>query len=153
QLTLAAGVRSIVIVVLAVALMRPVVYWTTESVSVVYLLDVSQSIAPPAIQDALQWIRHAEEGHHGEASKFIAFGANSHRVENAADLGRVKLSRQGDGDAVDPTGSDLAAALDNAMRSFAPHSLKRLVLLSDGNENAGTVGLAVEHLKSEGVHV
>src|SRR5262245_19295028 len=52
-------VRSVIVVLLAMAVMQPVLNRSGEWLSVVYLLDVSQSVAPPAIQSAMQWIQEA----------------------------------------------------------------------------------------------
>src|SRR5207248_2472068 len=54
---------------------------------------------------------------------------------------------------IDQSGTNIEDAIDNAIRSFAPHHLKRLVLLSDGNENSGHMMEMLSRLKSEGIHV
>src|SRR5207245_3679448 len=54
---------------------------------------------------------------------------------------------------IDQSGTDIEGAMDSAIRSFAPHHLKRLVLISDGNENSGHMMNMLSRLKSENVHV
>ena len=72
HLELATFVRSAVVALIALALMQPVIYRSGAFVSVVYLLDVSESVAPQAIQSAIEWIQktkpqtlkfHEESGH------------------------------------------------------------------------------------------
>src|SRR6185295_7832391 len=46
HLRLSTIVRSVIVCALTVALMQPILYKTSTYVSVVYLLDVSQSVAP-----------------------------------------------------------------------------------------------------------
>jgi hypothetical protein len=58
--------------------------------------------------------------------------------DKVEDLKKVKIANHAGPDILDQSKSDLSAALDAAMRSFAPNHIKRVVLLSDGNENAGT---------------
>ena len=53
HLQLAGLVRSAIIALIAFALMQPVIYRAGAWISVVYLLDVSQSVAPPAIPSPL----------------------------------------------------------------------------------------------------
>jgi len=54
---------------------------------------------------------------------------------------------------IDQSATNIEDAIDTAIRSFAPHHLKRLVLLSDGNENSGRMMNMLSRLKSEGIHV
>jgi uncharacterized iron-regulated membrane protein len=49
-------VRSALIVLLALALMQPVVSRTGSWISVAYLVDVSQSIAPESLSESIAWI-------------------------------------------------------------------------------------------------
>ncbi len=55
--------------------------------------------------------------------------------------------------AIDQSQTDIAAAMERALRSFAPNHLKRLVLVSDGNENSGDLAAVIPRLKKEGVEV
>src|SRR5207247_9807824 len=52
-----AFVRSAIIALLALALMEPAIHRSAAPISVAYLLDVSQSVAPADIQSAIQWLR------------------------------------------------------------------------------------------------
>ena len=38
---------------------------------------------------------------------------------------------------IDQSGTNIEQAVDDALRSFPPYHLKRLILLTDGNENSG----------------
>ena len=38
---------------------------------------------------------------------------------------------------IDQSGTNIEAAVDSAVQTFPPHHLKRLVLVTDGNENSG----------------
>jgi Ca-activated chloride channel family protein len=146
-------VRSAIVALIALALMQPVIYRSGAWISVVYLLDVSESIAPPAIQSAIQWIEKTNADGNADHARFIPFGANSTVFENLDQLKEVKVAGAASGSSIDQSGTDIENAIDTAIRSFAPHHLKRLVLLSDGNENSGHMLNMLSRLKSEGIHV
>src|SRR5881396_4255953 len=57
HLQLAGVIRSVIIALITLSLMQPVLYRSGAWESIVYLLDVSESVSPPAIQSAMQWIQ------------------------------------------------------------------------------------------------
>src|SRR5436190_23030702 len=77
HLQLSTTVRSAIVALIAFALMQPVIYRGGAWVSVVYLLDISQSVAPAAIQSAIQWIQQTNDSGHPDHARFIPFGATS----------------------------------------------------------------------------
>lgn len=153
HLSLLTGIRFAAVALLALALMQPVVYWAGRGVSVVYLVDVSRSAAPSSIQSALQWIGKVHDAGRPEDSAFIAFGANARVFDSLDELTRVPLSDQGAAGTVDPTGTDLAGGLQAAMRSLSAGRLKRLVLVSDGNDTSGDLSPILEGLRQENIRV
>src|SRR5207237_394725 len=54
---------------------------------------------------------------------------------------------------IDQSATDIEGAIDTAIRNFAPHHLKRLVLISDGNENSGHMLNMLSRLKSENIRL
>jgi len=154
HLQLAGIVRSVIIVLIALALMQPVVYRSGSWVSVVYLLDVSQSVSPQAIQSSMEWIQKTNDAGVPEHARFVPFAANSRVFDRLDQLKEVQVgSSSAVRNSIDQSGTDIEDAIDTAIRSFAPHHLKRLVLLSDGNENSGHMMNVLSRLKSEGIHV
>ena len=153
HLNLATIVRSAIVALIAFALMQPVIYRSGAFISVVYLLDVSESVSPQAIQSAIQWIQQTNDAGHADHARFIPFGANSAVFENLDQLKEVQVASAASRGSIDQSGTDIEGAIDSAIRSFAPHHLKRLVLLSDGNENSGHMMNMLSRLKSENVHV
>lgn len=154
HLQLSGAVRASVVVLVAFALMQPVVYRSGDWLSVVYLLDISQSVSPPAVQSAIDWIQKTNDAGGPDHSRFVAFGGNSGVFEDMQGLRNVQVSsKPGTGGAIDQSSTNIQEGLDRAIRSFAPHHLKRLVLLTDGNENTGAMSGVVTRLKQEGVHV
>ena len=153
HLKLATVVRSTLAVMLVLALMQPVVKGTGRWLSVVYLLDVSLSISPGAIQSAIDWIEETNAHGDPEHSLFVPFANNSMVFDDLDQLRTVQVSDRAVDGSIDQSGTNLEAALNRGMHSFAPNHLKRLVVLTDGNENAGQVKKTVLKMKQEGVQV
>ena len=153
HLKLAGFVRSAIVALIVFALMQPVIYRSGAWISVVYLLDVSQSVSPPAIQSAIQWIQQTNEAGHPDHARFIPFAANAGIFDKLDQLKEVQVATTASRGSIDQSGTNIENAIDSAIRSFAPHHLKRLVLLSDGNENSGRMMNMLARLKSEGIHV
>src|SRR3989442_15656951 len=74
HLRLSTIIRSAIICLLVFALMQPVLYKAGTYVSVVYLLDVSHSIAPSAIKKAIEWIDQTNLSAKPDHAEFVAFG-------------------------------------------------------------------------------
>ena len=153
HLKLATAVRSALAVMLVLALMQPVVNSTGRWLSVVYLLDVSESISPLAIESAIDWIEETNSEGDPEHSLFVGFANNSMVFDELDQLRTVQVSNRAVEGSIDQSGTNLEAALNRGMHSFAPNHLKRLVVLTDGNENVGRVKDTVLKMKQEGVQV
>jgi len=109
---------------------------TSDRLAVIYVLDRSLSISPEQTQQAIQFINRSrgEQRHRrpGDLSGVIVFGREA-AVELPPleqDVPLVRVEALVDGDA-----TDLAAALRLARACFPADCAKRLVVLSDGNEN------------------
>ena len=153
HLSLSLLIRSALIVLLALALMQPTVLRSSARMATVYLLDISQSVSPTAVQEALEWIRKTDAAGGASSSRFLAFGANSLAFDTPEELAKVPVSTKPQPGAIDQSKTALASALDHAARSFPPDHVKHLVLLSDGNANSGNLAAALEHLRLENIHV
>jgi Ca-activated chloride channel homolog len=153
HLQLLTVLRSFNAILVVLALMQPTLYRSSARVSVVYLLDISQSIAGDSIRRALDWIRTTQSSGHPDHSQFIAFGSNAIPFGNVDDLKRVHVSSDNRPGSIDQSATDISLALDQAIRSFAPDHLNRIVLLSDGNDNAGDLSEAISRLNRDNVHV
>jgi Ca-activated chloride channel homolog len=151
HLRLSGFVRSATVVLLALALTQPVIYRSGELVSVMYLLDISQSVLPADIQSGIQWIQQTNDSGKPDHGRFIPFGANSEAFET---LNQIRTVSVGDKPgAIAQSATNIEGAIENAIANFAPHHLKRLVLMTDGNENLGRISGMVSRLKRENVQV
>ncbi len=146
-------VRSAIITTLAVGLMEPAIHRSGAPVSVAYLLDVSHSVSPTDIQSAIQWIRRTNDSVKPDHARYIPFGANARVFDSLDQLEAVGVAENPIQDAIGQNATNIEVALDSALQNFAPHHLKRLVLITDGNENRGQVTNALRRLQSENVRV
>jgi len=156
HLQLSTTIRISTIFLLILALIQPTLYRYGSEVSAVYLLDISESVSSSSIQNAIQWIRTTNDAGRPSDSRFIAFASNSIPFETLEDLTQVSVSNhagRGGRATIDQTETNIASALNVALHHFAPHHLKRLVLMSDGNENSGDVAAVLTRLKQEHVQV
>lgn len=138
------------------ALLRP--WWTApiKEVSVVYVLDVSRSVASGFVQSALQFAQKASQQAKPALERFVVFAKDARLVARAQDVSALAVSER----AADAQGAtlyqgatDLERALDAAMAGLDPTRVKRLVLFTDGNATAGDVWRAVPALAAQKVRV
>jgi uncharacterized membrane protein len=133
---LAILLRSTVLILIIAALAEPQAVRKNDKLSTVFLLDVSQSI-PHEWQAPMQdYVSAAskKQMRPGDLSGVIVFGKNA-RVESPPTphpSALVGIENQ-----PDPEFTDLASAIKLALASFPEDTAKRLVVISDGNENRG----------------
>lgn len=148
QQVLSALLRALFVALLAVSLARPVQSAETSKVCTVFLLDVSDSVPPEALEDGRSLVQSAIAARRpDDLVKLVTFArrprvvelesaANGLTVPNAADLRRI----QAEGETENPAaGTDLQAALQLSYGLFPPGYLKRAVLVTDGVETTGDV--------------
>jgi len=121
-----------------------------EGMNVFFVLDRSDSI-PSGQQDAAKALvnRMAVQKQKEDKAGVIIFGtdASIDRMPNAAiDLEKVEA-------VVDTQRSDLASAIRLATAAFAETGQKRMVLMSDGNENLGDAMAAVAGARAQGATI
>ena len=146
-------VRTTVLVLLSLALMRPVWHRAGKWISVVYALDVSSSIDPSFLETAMDWIASSSASGEPDHAAFIAFGGSAQNVGGLEGIRSVKVSSDGADGSINQSVTDLETAVAQALRSFDPRYLKRLVLITDGNENAGEVTRIVGRAQESGVRI
>lgn len=133
----ALGLRTAVVLllILAVAEMRAV--RTSDRLTVFYLLDLSQSIPPETRSRMIEYVNQAVERHRRPRDRagVIVFGREA-AIELPPFDESVPLAAT-PGSPVDPEYTNLAAAMRLAQATFPEDAARRVVILSDGNENLG----------------
>ena len=156
------GLRCALIVLLAFALSEAYGRKPNDSVTVIFLWDRSLSM-PPEFESGKdlreqrlfnfinQSVAMRGTKHAGDRVGVIVFGKQP-RVElppgSVPKLGFTKVLSQ-----IDNTYTDIAAAMKLALASFPEGAGKRIVLISDGNENLGRAEEQARIAKQNGVQV
>ncbi|TWT47588.1 VWA domain-containing protein [Botrimarina hoheduenensis] len=130
--------RSLVFTAIVLALAEAQYTRTSDRLTVIYLLDQSASI-PEAQREAMKSFVNASVRSHrrseaGDRAGVIVFGRDATvelpPVDFTYEMPRIEA-------AIDRQQTNLAAAMQQAMSLFPPDSAKRIVIVSDGNENVG----------------
>jgi len=129
--------RSVVytLIVLALAEMRLV--QSTDKLAVVYVVDQSLSIPRARIEEAIDYVNEAvaEQRQGKDQAGVIYFGRDA-VVERPPWDEFLKLGTTIESQ-LDPEYTNLAAGLKLAQASFPHDTAKRIVVISDGNQNIG----------------
>src|SRR5215510_4965440 len=133
------GVRLAVLALVVAGLVRFSLTQISQRANVVFLLDLSHSVAMAARQQALDFVRAISQHKHPEDGiGLVVFGADAVVEQGASpQFALSEISSQ-----VEGTATNIARAIQVGIASFPPEGARRLVLLSDGNENVGSAAEA-----------
>ena len=139
---LAVVMRSLVIVTLAIALAEIQYVKRNDHVAVMFVLDRSKSIPDDRRQAAQNYVKEVSV----KANQDDRVGVIGFDGQTGVDLinSRGGASVYAFGTALEPDRTDIAAALRMAMASFPEGFARRIVLVTDGNENLGNVNEEIE---------
>ncbi len=156
RLTLGTVLRSAALTALVLALLRPV--WTAPitQISVVYVLDVSRSVASGFVQSALRFIEQADREGAPALSRYVVFAERARLTARREDIPKMGVSAAPDADRnrlLYQGATNLELALDEALLGLDPTRVKRVVVMTDGNQTDGDVWRVVPRLAAEGVRV
>ncbi|MDG3004480.1 VWA domain-containing protein [Paludisphaera mucosa] len=137
----------VTLIVLALAEMQSV--RRSERLTTMFLIDASQSIPREQEKAALDYAAEASRKRRkDDLVGVVVFGA-SPRVE--VPPAPSELNLMGIESSIDAENTDVAAALKLALASFPEDTARRVVILSDGNENRGS--LLEQALAAKGLNV
>jgi Ca-activated chloride channel homolog len=153
QRRLQAAVRSLLLASLACALARPVIATRSSRESIVFAVDVSQSVGTRAIEGAARRIDEITASVKPDHWRIVAFGGNARPIADTAALRALAQADPAQPGAVDRSGTDLQAALDAARSELAPGHVPRIVLFTDARSTAGDVDEAVTRLAAAHIPV
>ena len=147
---LALGVRLVVLLLIVLSLaglqwLRPL-----EGVNVLFLLDRSESIPSPQQESARKYVNtEAQKKEKTDRAGVVVFGTDAAiEISASAAVDVQKIN------AVVPTDrTDIGAAIRLGTAAFPETGQKRIVLMSDGNENFGDAMAAVLAARPLGVTV
>lgn len=144
------GLRLIVFILIVGGLIRLSLTQAYQRANVIFLLDVSHSIATAARQQALAFIQAVSERKRSQDGVgLVVFGADASLEQAVSETFAVpELSSE-----VVQTSTNIARAIHVGLASFPPEGQRRLVLLSDGNENVGAASAAALIARSLGTAI
>jgi len=152
---MALGLRTLVLILFVLALAEIQLNQTSDDMTVIYLLDQSESI-PSARRQAMMDYVVEEVAYHRENFKdragVIVFGADA--VIEVPPFNDDIYARSVEGSVgLRTDATNLASAMKLAQASFPKNSSKRVVVVSDGNENLGDARTAARSLSEAGVGI
>ena len=149
--------RSIVIVVLFAALAKTQWQKSTDKLTVIYLLDQSESIPSDKRDFMLNYVFEEVANHRRDQKQdmagVIVFGGNA-KIESAPYDGDLPLIGRVESAFDLKTGAtSLEAALKLAKASFPEDTARRVVIISDGNENIGDATAVAQSMADDGIGI
>ena len=154
---LALALRSLVLLLIVFALAEIQLLKTSDKVTVIYLLDQSESIPLEKRQAMLEYVVQ-EVAEHRDAQRedragVIVFGRNANIEippfdDDIAILGGLESYVDLLTDA-----TNLAGAIKLAQASFTEDTAKRIVVVTDGNENLGDARSVAAALSEDGIGI
>ena len=146
----ALATRLLLLALFAALLSEPRAVRKADNLSLVYVVDVSDSMGEKVSDKSLEWILKtvAQKPQKDEAG-LVVFGRQA-----AVELPpRQTFPFETINSRVDRAGSDIAKGLGLAAAMLPEGNEGRMVLISDGNETEGNVGPMLDELKSRGIAV
>ena len=130
----ALATRLGVLTLLAFALADPRLKTTADKLAVAFLVDVSDSVGSQARADAEKWLQDALRAMPaGDEAAVVVFAGDALVERTASPLQELQPIRSDPA----PNATDLAGALRVGLGLLPTDRARRLVVLSDGNENRG----------------
>ncbi len=84
--------RSVVLVLVVIAAAGPQWLERVRGISVVYVLDVSRSVAPGHLKRTVEWIRTAQAQHRPAQARHVVFADRARVVDSVDDIGAIAAS-------------------------------------------------------------
>ena len=149
---LAISARFAVLSLIVLALAEPQIVWRNDRLTTLYMVDLSQSVPRDKIEPMLNFVRQSTLEHRQaeDLAGMVVFSKNA-RVEVPPAPSEIRFL--GVESSLDTDNTDLAGALKLAMGSFPEDSARRIVLISDGNQNRGNAFEQALQAKAQGIQI
>ena len=144
--------RLLVLSLIILALAEPQIVWKNDRLTTLYLVDLSQSVPRDRIEPMLNFVRQSTLEHRqaDDLAGMVVFSKNA-RVEVPPAPSEIRFL--GVESTLQTDNTDLAGALKLAMGSFPEDSARRIVLISDGNQNRGNAFEQALQAKAQGIQI
>ena len=149
---LAITARFAVLSLIVLALAEPQIVWRNDRLTTLYAVDLSQSVPRDKIEPMLNFVRQSTLEHRQaeDLAGMVVFSKNA-RVEVPPAPSEIRFL--GVESSLDTDNTDLAGALKLAMGSFPEDSARRIVVISDGNQNRGNAFEQALQAKAQGIQI
>ena len=146
----ALALRCVLLVVLAASLARPAVPRWVDRLNVVFLLDHSDSVSLAARERAYRFVADAvKHVKSGDRHSVVVFGQEA-AVDQAL-AHRPTIERPAT--EIEGSGTNLFQAMQLALATLPAGHANRIVLLTDGRQNAGNALAGAQSAKNAGIDV
>ena len=146
----ALALRSALVVVLCLALLRPTLPRWVDRMNVVFLLDLSDSVSLASRERAYRFV--AEAGKHmksGDRNSVIAFGDQAVVDQPLASRPAIDRPKA----QVDGRGTNIFQAIQLSLAMLPPGQANRIIMLTDGRQNAGNALAGAQAAKDAGADI
>lgn len=154
---LALVLRTALFTLLVLALAETSLNRKTDRMTVFYLLDQSESIPRAEREQMLRFVVQSVERHRHadrlDKAAVIVFGANAIIESPPYDGLPPLIDAVESAEGLRTDGTSLEAALKLAAASFPPDTARRIVVVSDGNQNTGDALRVARTLVDDGVGI
>lgn len=154
---LAIALRTLVVILVVLALAEVQLLRTSQKVTVIYLLDQSESIPQERREAMLDYVVKAVAKHRQrdrqDRAGVIVFGRNANIEIPPFDDDVVAIGGVNSYVNLSTDATNLETALKLAKASFPEDSAKRVVIVTDGNENMGDARSIAPTLAEDGIGI
>ena len=148
--------RTATLVLLVLAVCQPRLLERDRGVSVVYAVDISRSVSPSFVVQALDWIRSTTARFKPVEVRYLVFADRPRFVESLDAIPALAVSaadRSDDPGVIAQGATDLEQALMAAAAASASGTERRLVLVSDGVQTQGDLWRMLPRLQEANIRV
>lgn len=153
----AVGLRSLILTAIVLVLAEVQVVKQTDKVTVLFLLDQSESIPRDKRQYMLEYVVREVAEHRRATDEdragIIVFGGKAHIEVPPIDMSLPMISRAESVVDLNEDVTSLEAALQLAKATFPEDSARRIVIVTDGNENLGDSTQTARALANDGIGI
>ena len=145
------SLRALVVVAMVGSLSLPSLRRESDAVATAFVVDHSGSVPPALVSDARRFAEALADGksHDMDQAAFVHV-ARVAEIAAPASAGAAPVTNEYSGPR---DATDLAAGVRRAISILPPELAKRVVLISDGNENAGSLLAEADLAAARGIPI
>lgn len=146
---LSVALKALSFVAILVALAEPIVVTSENKMAVAVLVDTSASVSNDDLSRATQLASTIEKESGRNWVRVLPFARGAHDLASTSKAGLQLVRATGE----DAQATDLEAAVRSALASLPAGLIPRIVLVSDGKENAGSITRGAWQARNLGVPI